>query len=340
MLSPTGPAVDGQVYQPHPGDPSYATWYTAQYGHPPPTQEYVHATYAAHTPAHQGEASFAAHPVAYTTGRPVLTHAQPQQPIRLSEKRKSDIAPPPGSSIAAYSSMLTPFIYKLYCLVSDDSTTELCHWSPNGESFVVPDPTAFAASVLPRFFKHNQFASFVRQLNKYRFHKLTPGTCIFGHAKFVRDRPDLLPEIVRQRSPDRPVGSVGNTQPSAVHSPTAASPATPGAPVAISGPLAVSPPQSVKRQAEGSPGGRTVSEFAAARAEERAASGGEMATEGELPVSAAVGAPELESLKCRIDSLAVEMGRDRAVVESRLDSVEKAITGMARTLEEIERRLR
>lgn len=130
-----------------------------------------------------------------------LTH---QQPLRLSEKRKADIAPPPGSAIAAYSSMLTPFIYKLFCLVSDDATNDLCHWSMNGDSFVVPDPTAFAARVLPQYFKHNQFASFVRQLNKYRFHKLTPGTCIFGHEKFLKDRPDLLPEIVRQRSPDRP----------------------------------------------------------------------------------------------------------------------------------------
>lgn len=124
-------------------------------------------------------------------------------PYRLVEKRKTDILPPPGSSIAAYSSMLTPFIYKLYCLVSEDSTKELCHWTASGDSFVVPDPTAFAATVLPQYFKHNQFASFVRQLNKYRFHKLTPGTCVFGHEKFKRDRPDLLPEIIRQRSPDR-----------------------------------------------------------------------------------------------------------------------------------------
>jgi hypothetical protein len=129
--------------------------------------------------------------------------AAPQGPLRLVEKRKADIAPPPGSAVAAYSSLLTPFIYKLYCLVSDKATDELCHWSFDGDSFVVPDPTRFAATVLPLYFKHNQFPSFVRQLNKYRFHKLMPGTFVFGHPKFLRDRPALLPDIVRQRSPER-----------------------------------------------------------------------------------------------------------------------------------------
>lgn len=83
-----------------------------------------------------------------------------------------------------------------------------------------------------------------------------------------------------------------------------------------------------------------MTEFAAARAGERAASGGGTAAEGDLAVSAVVGAPEIAVVKCRIESLAVEMGRDRMGVESRLDSVEKAITRMAHTLEEIERRLR
>lgn len=112
-------------------------------------------------------------------------------------------APGPGASIKEYCAVLTPFIYKLYCLVSDESTNALCCWTGAGDSFIVQDPTRFAASVLPNYFKHNQFSSFVRQLNKYRFHKLAPGAFLFGHDRFIRGRPDLLPEIGRQRSPDR-----------------------------------------------------------------------------------------------------------------------------------------
>jgi len=60
-----------------------------------------------------------------------------------------------------------PFLSKTYDLVDDRMLDPIISWGSIGESFVVWDPEEFARLVLPRNFKHNNFSSFVRQLNTY-----------------------------------------------------------------------------------------------------------------------------------------------------------------------------
>ena len=64
------------------------------------------------------------------------------------------------------------FVAKLYRMLQDPLATPSVHWASTGTSFIVTDPALFAKNVLPRHFRHRNFASFVRQLNKYDFHKV------------------------------------------------------------------------------------------------------------------------------------------------------------------------
>lgn len=60
-----------------------------------------------------------------------------------------------------------PFLTKTYDVVDDPTTNHLVSWARGGVSFAVWDPHFFANNLLPRYFKHNNFSSFVRQLNTY-----------------------------------------------------------------------------------------------------------------------------------------------------------------------------
>lgn len=106
------------------------------------------------------------------------------------------------------------FLRKTYHMI-DTCDSKIASWSDDGETFVVKQPKIFESTIIPQFFKHSKFSSFVRQLNFYGFRKIKYSDTIkidaqleaetanywrFRHEHFLRGRPELLMEIKRSNS--------------------------------------------------------------------------------------------------------------------------------------------
>ncbi|POR34897.1 Transcription factor SKN7 [Tolypocladium paradoxum] len=117
-----------------------------------------------------------------------------------------------GTDMAAASgggNNASEFVRKLFRMLEDPSHQDVARWGKDGDTFVVVEGEKFTRSILPKHFKHSNMSSFIRQLNKYDFHKVKPSSDTelsnpngnileFKHPYFRADSKDGLDNIRRK----------------------------------------------------------------------------------------------------------------------------------------------
>ncbi|KAI3453193.1 hypothetical protein Pfo_009856 [Paulownia fortunei] len=107
---------------------------------------------------------------------------------------------------------LPPFLVKCYEMVNDESTNELISWSESNDSFIIWDESRFSSQLLPKYFKHSNFSSFVRQLNIYGFRKIDTDHWQFANEAFIKGQKHLLKNISRRKQPQNLVPKKSSQQ--------------------------------------------------------------------------------------------------------------------------------
>ena len=63
------------------------------------------------------------------------------------------------------------FLSKLYDILNNTTFKEIIYWNKEGKGIIIANIYEFSNMVLPKYYNHSNYSSFVRQLNLYGFHK-------------------------------------------------------------------------------------------------------------------------------------------------------------------------
>jgi len=100
------------------------------------------------------------------------------------------------------SKKLDPFPVILHRILSDARFQDIITWRPHGCSWKLINKRRFINEVIPKYFNHAKFKSFLRQVNGWGFIRITKGTDkgSYYHKLFLRGKSQLAQKINRPKS--------------------------------------------------------------------------------------------------------------------------------------------
>lgn len=142
--------------------------------------------------------------------RPQSQQVEPKAPY-FYYRDHSHLADPDPSKPVTIPGRIPTFPAKLLAILSRPDLAEIISWMPHGRSWKVHKPREFEVKVIPSYFDHAKFSSFIRQANGWGFKRVTTkGTDRNSHYHelFLRGMPHLIKFMKRPLS-----GTKALTQP-------------------------------------------------------------------------------------------------------------------------------
>lgn len=91
------------------------------------------------------------------------------------------------------------FPWKLYEML-ETVDPRIMSWNASGDGFNIFDVETLTKYVLVKYFRHQKYTSFQRNLNLYGFHKIVNGSESYTHPTFQRSAPYLISNVIRKTS--------------------------------------------------------------------------------------------------------------------------------------------
>jgi len=96
------------------------------------------------------------------------------------------------------------FIVKLHQMLSNPDIEDIISWLPHGRAWRILQRKPFEEQVIPLYFRHCRYSSFMRQVNGWGFRRVTNGSDYnaYYHEMFLRGMPHLCYKMRRLTTKD------------------------------------------------------------------------------------------------------------------------------------------